>query len=838
MKAMMSALLLAVVLPVVCVAQDDAAARIERLVGQLGAAKFDERQQAERELKAMGMVALPALLKLGGAADPEVRMRANGIILSIAPEMTSEVLSAIRRIAGGAKGEERRKCIKILFETPDRIFEKLFPLLVSERDKVMPAAIEALNSESPMIRTRAARYIRSFEGIKLSDDVQRRMLVQEGKWSELLAMGKVAYSDVAACLAGKANIQSRELKNLVRVIRFRHRDADKEFGPALVAALPAADSMLCKEIAKALVVLKHEPEKPTPFLLKLAPSRPDLPISYGITNSIDEVLAFAAKDPKAKKDQKAIRWQLRAIGLLGRRGAKYLDRFAEQTKGIFDSSTVVAGYESLANIGPKAIPVALEIAGRGRKTAAFYRVVTMLGEEGTLGNVAADRDVTQQILTKTLGDGFLGVLARPHLVESLDLIEQGGGADVLKILRPAYADVLAVVRAMAGKNKTAIIARLHGAQGSNRVWPLVNGAIRAGLAKEAGLECAKILRQERLQGLDDLVSRQRRIQSVVSCLYLLKEHGVPGLSEMLDWVEADDDKLTEKERKNIEVLRNAIWGQIEYLAPYSKRALEQIIAKAEANPGWVSSMAYAIAYGLPLDDNDDVTPLAKVFAGACAYTREGKDRPCVWHARFGARGLVMLGKRAVMVVPALEKIVKEEKSPISSFARAALVRITGKTEPHITEIRKRLTAEAIMQDMRYRTGLPVPGGHSAHAVELMGPLAKELSPELERLCSAPSLHQERRREMVRAYYVVDGGGERSSKLVADILDCPLVLEEWLTREFPLRMLREFGVPSPVLQAKVREMVLAAHSCEERAIARAIVKNGFKPELPEWDDVER
>jgi hypothetical protein len=61
-------------------ADDDPA----RLVERLGSGRFEERERAARELERLGAPALPALRRARGAADPEVRGRAAGLVERIA----------------------------------------------------------------------------------------------------------------------------------------------------------------------------------------------------------------------------------------------------------------------------------------------------------------------------------------------------------------------------------------------------------------------------------------------------------------------------------------------------------------------------------------------------------------------------------------------------------------------------------------------------------------------------------------------------------------------------------------------------------------------------------
>jgi WD40 repeat protein len=67
---------------------------IARLIDQLGAETFEERQQATRWLEAIGQPALPALRRAAESADPEVRRRAADVIRAIENHRTG----GLRRI--------------------------------------------------------------------------------------------------------------------------------------------------------------------------------------------------------------------------------------------------------------------------------------------------------------------------------------------------------------------------------------------------------------------------------------------------------------------------------------------------------------------------------------------------------------------------------------------------------------------------------------------------------------------------------------------------------------------------------------------------------------------
>jgi hypothetical protein len=69
-------------------------ARLERLIGQLGSARFAEREAAARELESIGPPALEALRKAGTNPDAEIRRRAASLIPAI--EQRAEIDSLVQ----------------------------------------------------------------------------------------------------------------------------------------------------------------------------------------------------------------------------------------------------------------------------------------------------------------------------------------------------------------------------------------------------------------------------------------------------------------------------------------------------------------------------------------------------------------------------------------------------------------------------------------------------------------------------------------------------------------------------------------------------------------------
>jgi uncharacterized protein (TIGR03067 family) len=77
--------------------KETAAARVARLVAQLGADRFAQREAASKELEAVGEPALPALRKAAASSDNlEVRRRAERIIQALAWVVTKRELKKLQ----------------------------------------------------------------------------------------------------------------------------------------------------------------------------------------------------------------------------------------------------------------------------------------------------------------------------------------------------------------------------------------------------------------------------------------------------------------------------------------------------------------------------------------------------------------------------------------------------------------------------------------------------------------------------------------------------------------------------------------------------------------------
>src|ERR671931_2307711 len=102
-RSLLPALLLGVgflapaVLPVPAADKTDAA-RITKLVEQLGSGDFEEREKASKELDDIGAPALEALRKAAASEDAEVRHRAQDLVRKIERRIASARILAPSRV--------------------------------------------------------------------------------------------------------------------------------------------------------------------------------------------------------------------------------------------------------------------------------------------------------------------------------------------------------------------------------------------------------------------------------------------------------------------------------------------------------------------------------------------------------------------------------------------------------------------------------------------------------------------------------------------------------------------------------------------------------------------
>jgi HEAT repeat protein len=79
---------------------DQDADKIDRLIKQLGSAKFSEREAASQQLEEIGAAALPALRKALTSRDAETRRRATNLIPLICSRMCAKAKATVEGLGG------------------------------------------------------------------------------------------------------------------------------------------------------------------------------------------------------------------------------------------------------------------------------------------------------------------------------------------------------------------------------------------------------------------------------------------------------------------------------------------------------------------------------------------------------------------------------------------------------------------------------------------------------------------------------------------------------------------------------------------------------------------
>jgi HEAT repeat protein len=176
--------------------------QIAELIALLGSDDFAKREQATKDLIALGRPALDALRQARKIhADPEVRMRAGLCAEAIDNTLDPNVaLAAVRRLvhlrAAGAAGPLLTLLSDVDWQFQDEIFHGL-PRVATRDGKVDPAALAALDDKVPLRRAAAALAVACAGGA--ADRARVRKLLADPDPSVRLraAQGLLAARDTA-----------------------------------------------------------------------------------------------------------------------------------------------------------------------------------------------------------------------------------------------------------------------------------------------------------------------------------------------------------------------------------------------------------------------------------------------------------------------------------------------------------------------------------------------------------------------------------------------------------------------------------------------------------------
>jgi len=128
-------------------------APVDRLVAQLGAANWEEREAASEKLLNLGSQAIPALERALNSPDPEVRFRARGLI------------DRLRWTAPGGLSDRVRAVIQHYESLPEHERAALLNDVVRElREGAAPVLLQALRTDrNPVVRSVALRHLVSLD---------------------------------------------------------------------------------------------------------------------------------------------------------------------------------------------------------------------------------------------------------------------------------------------------------------------------------------------------------------------------------------------------------------------------------------------------------------------------------------------------------------------------------------------------------------------------------------------------------------------------------------------------------------------------------------------------
>jgi HEAT repeat protein len=176
--------------------------RTAELITALGSDDFARREQATRDLIALGRPALDALRQARRSdPDPEVRMRAGLCADAVESALDPNVaLAAVRRLAhlraAGAAGPLLALLPDVDWQFQDEIYHAL-PRVAARDGKADPAALAALDDKVPLRRAAAALAVALAGGAEDRDRVRKLLADPDANVRLRAAQGLLAARDVA-----------------------------------------------------------------------------------------------------------------------------------------------------------------------------------------------------------------------------------------------------------------------------------------------------------------------------------------------------------------------------------------------------------------------------------------------------------------------------------------------------------------------------------------------------------------------------------------------------------------------------------------------------------------
>jgi HEAT repeat protein len=242
------------------------AERVERLIRQLGSESFEAREQADKELIAIGPPALAALGQALKSADAEIARRARICIPRI--ERNAKVASLVEQLLKGARPESRAQAADQLMELGQ---------LGKPALEAIPALMQALDDPDRYVRVRAIVALRHMGPAaksavpKLMEILKDEQAGEELRWSAAIALGAVG-PEAAPAIPLLLKVLRTEVPGLRNGAANALGDIgrnEKEVVPALIQALKHPDPRVSSAAAGALGTIGKEPSSSIPALVEM-----------------------------------------------------------------------------------------------------------------------------------------------------------------------------------------------------------------------------------------------------------------------------------------------------------------------------------------------------------------------------------------------------------------------------------------------------------------------------------------------------------------------------------------------------------------------------------------
>jgi HEAT repeat protein len=349
---------IAVLAVVVCVAAWSMATgaeepRVERLVRQLGSEKFEDREQAAKDLIDIGAPALEAVRRAAASPDAEVARLAKECIETI--EHNVKVAGLLRQLRSDMQ-EDRLAGARGLREMEKRVAEivpALAEMLDDPRIEVREATAGVLYLAGPKAEMALPKLLRI-----LADNSPGTTSL---RWRVIIVLEKMGPPGRkgAPILLRILETEGPEMIHYAAHGLASLGQDEPRVGPALLKALSHEDISVKNSAAGALACLKKEPEKTVPAIVKILETYP-----FTTTGELQTKYSFVRS--------------LRAYGSLAEPAIPYLIGVAKNPEG--DNHLRGLAKNALINMGApahRAIPGLKEL-GKAPSDIKFYELIDKL----------------------------------------------------------------------------------------------------------------------------------------------------------------------------------------------------------------------------------------------------------------------------------------------------------------------------------------------------------------------------------------------------------------------------------------------------------------------------